>query len=145
MARPTRGSGPGRRGRRTCSPAARATRSRREAYRTAGRLYGTGARLPGTSDQPLAIDRILAILVPAIMPGRISPGETVHVLLHEIFPSKITMCVRLPAARSGPAAPTASTPLPESPGVDGPYHAYAVPLRAVQIGATPARAVPPVP
>ena len=89
---------------------------------------------------PLAIDRILVIFVPAIIPGRIWPGQ-----LLTLLQSRITMWVRSPAARSGPAAPTASTPLPESPGVDGPYQAYAVPFRAVQIGATPARAVPPVP
>src|SRR5919206_5021519 len=51
------------------------------------------------------------------------------------------MCVKLPAA--WPV--TTRTPLPESPGEPTPYHANAVPLRAVQIGATPARGVPPVP
>src|SRR5207302_11321842 len=80
------------------------------------------------------------ILVPAIIPGRIWPG---HLLGRP--QSTTTMWVRSPAARSSPPVPTASTPAPESPGADGPYQANAVPCRAVQIGATPARAVPPVP
>src|SRR5438477_10812934 len=82
--------------------------------------------------------RIFVIRVPAIIPGRISPG----------MPSRITMCVRLPPASSKPpvvaSAPT-STPAPESPSNDGPYQAKALPLRAVQMGATPERGVPPVP
>src|SRR5438445_10299472 len=59
----------------------------------------------------------------------------------------MTMCVKSPAAATAFAfaASTASTPLPESPGAPAPYHANALPLRAVQIGAKPARGVPPAP
>src|SRR5947209_8145271 len=79
--------------------------------------YGavTPTGLPLTRVQPLAIDRIFEMRVPAIIPGRYCS-----------LGSKMTRWVRLPAASMTPAvlaSTPASTPAPESPSKDGPYQA----------------------